>query len=156
MLLSLMLQIWEEAKKNGVEKDDPKLNDALVSGLKGHLAKIDQEQERLRRAEEAARMEEGRKRREAEAEERRRAEAKAAREAEEARLREEARKAEEERRRHAQEQSRREAEEEKQRIAKRIREVIQRGEGLTWLDDQAGVIEAPSVTRVVIMQRNLS
>lgn len=49
MLLSLMLQIWEEAKKNGVEKDDPKLNDALVSGLKGHLAKINQEQERLRR-----------------------------------------------------------------------------------------------------------
>ena len=47
-------------------------------------------------------------------------------------------------------------EEEKQRVANRIKEVIQRGEDLTWLDEQTGVIEAPSVTRVVIMQRNLA
>ena len=48
MVLSLMLQIWEDAKKNGVEKDDPKLGDALVAGLKAHLPKIDEAQKKLR------------------------------------------------------------------------------------------------------------
>ncbi|TFK86026.1 hypothetical protein K466DRAFT_664064 [Polyporus arcularius HHB13444] len=49
MLLSLLLQVWEEAKKKGVEKDDPKLGDALVAGLKEHLVKIDEHQEKLRK-----------------------------------------------------------------------------------------------------------
>ncbi|RPD62743.1 hypothetical protein L226DRAFT_482105 [Lentinus tigrinus ALCF2SS1-7] len=49
MLLSLLLQVWEEAKKKGVEKDDPKLGEALVAGLKEHLVKIDQHQEKLRK-----------------------------------------------------------------------------------------------------------
>ncbi|KAI0373740.1 hypothetical protein BV20DRAFT_988787 [Pilatotrama ljubarskyi] len=49
MLLSLMLQVWEEAKKKGVEKDDPNLSDALVAGLKEHLVKLDEHQEKLRK-----------------------------------------------------------------------------------------------------------
>ena len=49
MLLALLLQVWEEAKKKGVEKDDPKLGEALVAGLKEHLVRIDQHQEKLRK-----------------------------------------------------------------------------------------------------------
>ncbi|TBU61928.1 Cdc37 N terminal kinase binding-domain-containing protein [Dichomitus squalens] len=49
MLLALMLQVWEEAKKKGVEKDDPKLGQALVEGLKTHLVRIDEHQEKLRK-----------------------------------------------------------------------------------------------------------
>ncbi|RPD63612.1 hypothetical protein L227DRAFT_608191 [Lentinus tigrinus ALCF2SS1-6] len=36
-------------EEEGVEKDDPKLGDALVAGLKEHLVKIDQHQEKLRK-----------------------------------------------------------------------------------------------------------
>lgn len=49
MLLSLMLQVWEEAKKKGVEKDDPKLGDALVAGLREHLNKMNEHQEKLKK-----------------------------------------------------------------------------------------------------------
>ena len=49
MLLSLMLQVWEGAKKKGVEKDDPKLGEALVAGLKEHLQKMDVHQEKLKK-----------------------------------------------------------------------------------------------------------
>ncbi|KAI0669237.1 Cdc37 N terminal kinase binding-domain-containing protein, partial [Trametes maxima] len=49
MLLSLMLQVWEDTKKKGVEKDDPKLSDALVAGLKAHLAKMDEHQGKLKK-----------------------------------------------------------------------------------------------------------
>ena len=49
MLLALLLQVWEEAKKRGVEKDDPKLGEALVEGLKTHLVRIDEHQEKLRK-----------------------------------------------------------------------------------------------------------
>ncbi|KAI0328891.1 hypothetical protein GY45DRAFT_1325750 [Cubamyces sp. BRFM 1775] len=49
MLLNLMLQVWEEAKKKGVEKDDPKLLDTLVAGLKEHLVKMDEHQAKLRK-----------------------------------------------------------------------------------------------------------
>ena len=49
MLLALLLQVWEEAKKRGVEKDDPKLGDALVEGLKTHLVRIDEHQVKLRK-----------------------------------------------------------------------------------------------------------
>lgn len=48
MLLVLMLQVWEEAKKDGVEKDDPQLGEALVQGLKQHVAKIGEHQKKLR------------------------------------------------------------------------------------------------------------
>lgn len=49
MMLSLMLQVWEEAKKKGVEKDDPKLSAALVAGLKEHLVKMDEHQANLKK-----------------------------------------------------------------------------------------------------------
>ncbi|KAL7280152.1 hypothetical protein ACG7TL_006571 [Trametes sanguinea] len=49
MLLALLLQVWEEAKKKGVEKDDPQLSEALVAGLKEHLVKFDEHQEKLRK-----------------------------------------------------------------------------------------------------------
>ncbi|KAI0769900.1 Cdc37 N terminal kinase binding-domain-containing protein [Fomes fomentarius] len=49
MLLSLMLQVWEEAKKKGVEKNDPKLGDALVAGLREHLNKMSEHQEKLKK-----------------------------------------------------------------------------------------------------------
>ena len=49
MLLALMLQVWEDAKKKGVEKDDPKLGDALVDGLKAHLVRIDEHQAKMRK-----------------------------------------------------------------------------------------------------------
>ena len=49
MLLALMLQVWEEAKKKGVEKDDPKLGDALVDGLKASIVRINEHQEKMRK-----------------------------------------------------------------------------------------------------------
>lgn len=42
---------------------------------------------------------------------------------------------------------------EKRYIVERIREVVERGEDLTWLDNQEGIIEGPTETRIVIMQR---
>ncbi|KAI0755236.1 hypothetical protein C8Q80DRAFT_1143839 [Daedaleopsis nitida] len=49
MMLSLLLQVWEEAKKKGVEKDDPKLAEALVAGLKEHEKKMLEHQTKLRK-----------------------------------------------------------------------------------------------------------
>ncbi|KAL1950722.1 hypothetical protein VTO73DRAFT_5846 [Trametes versicolor] len=49
MLLSLMLQVWEEAKQKGVEKDSPKLAEALVAGLKAHLVRMDEHQAKMRK-----------------------------------------------------------------------------------------------------------
>ncbi|KAI0771189.1 Cdc37 N terminal kinase binding-domain-containing protein [Trametes elegans] len=49
MLLSLLLQVWEEAKNKGVQKDDPKLGEALVAGLKKRLVGLDEHQEKLRK-----------------------------------------------------------------------------------------------------------
>lgn len=48
MLLSLLLQVWEEAKKNGITGDDPRLHDALTQGLKQHVAKMAEHQEKLK------------------------------------------------------------------------------------------------------------
>jgi len=48
MLLSLMLGIWEEAKAAGVEKDDARLGDVLVDGLKKHITKLGEHQEGLK------------------------------------------------------------------------------------------------------------
>ncbi|KZT09369.1 uncharacterized protein LAESUDRAFT_696140 [Laetiporus sulphureus 93-53] len=48
MLLSLMLQIWEEAKEQGVEKDDPRLGEVLVQGLKKHIVQMGEHQEKLK------------------------------------------------------------------------------------------------------------
>ena len=49
MLLSLMLQIWEDAKKKGVDKDSPKLGETLVAGLRSHLGQIDEANAKLRK-----------------------------------------------------------------------------------------------------------
>ncbi|OBZ68714.1 Hsp90 co-chaperone Cdc37 [Grifola frondosa] len=49
MLLSLMLQVWETAKKDGVEKDDASLGDALISGLKRHVVKLGEVVDDLRK-----------------------------------------------------------------------------------------------------------
>lgn len=49
MLLSLMLMVWEEAKQESVEKDDPRLGDALVKGIKKHITELGQHQEKLRK-----------------------------------------------------------------------------------------------------------
>ena len=49
MLLSLLLQVWEEAKKGGVEKDDPRLGDVLVKGLQGHVQKLEEHQKTLKK-----------------------------------------------------------------------------------------------------------
>lgn len=49
MMLSLLLQVWEDAKKKGVEKDDPKLAEALVSGLKEHEKRMGEHQAKLRK-----------------------------------------------------------------------------------------------------------
>ncbi|KAI1794893.1 Cdc37 N terminal kinase binding-domain-containing protein [Ganoderma leucocontextum] len=49
MLLALMLQVWEDAKKKGVEKDDPKLGEVLVDGLKASLLRIDEHQVKMRK-----------------------------------------------------------------------------------------------------------
>ena len=49
MLLALMLKVWEEAKASGVEKDDPKLGDALVQGLKKHIEELGKHQEKLKK-----------------------------------------------------------------------------------------------------------
>ena len=48
MLLSLMLTIWEDVKKDGIDKDDPKLGEALVKGLKYHVVQIAEHQEKIK------------------------------------------------------------------------------------------------------------
>ena len=49
MLLALMLQVWEDVKKTGVEGDDPKLGDALVAGLQKHIRQLGEHQEKLKK-----------------------------------------------------------------------------------------------------------
>lgn len=56
MLLALMLRVWEETKNQGIDKDDPRLGDALVEGLKKHTVKMSEHQEQLRQ--ELAKLEE--------------------------------------------------------------------------------------------------
>ncbi|PSS37516.1 hypothetical protein PHLCEN_2v630 [Hermanssonia centrifuga] len=47
MLLTLMLKIWQEAKADGIDKDDPRLAEVLVKGLQKHVAMIGEHQEKL-------------------------------------------------------------------------------------------------------------
>ncbi|KAH9851527.1 Cdc37 N terminal kinase binding-domain-containing protein [Lenzites betulinus] len=61
MMLSLMLQVWEDAKKKGVEKDDPNLTVALVAGLKEHLVGLDEHQTKMRKELEAEEEEQHKK-----------------------------------------------------------------------------------------------
>ena len=48
MLLSLLLSVWEKVKEDGVEKDDPKLGEALTDGLKTHVTLMAEHQARLK------------------------------------------------------------------------------------------------------------
>ncbi|KAI0916839.1 hypothetical protein AcV7_005786 [Taiwanofungus camphoratus] len=61
MLLALMLTVWEEAKKEGCEKDDPRLQEALVKGLKKHVLQMGDHQGELKK--ELAELEEEAKKR---------------------------------------------------------------------------------------------
>ena len=58
MVLSLLLQVWDEAKEKGIKPDDPKLDEALVSGLKEHLGNLEQhdKENKLELEEEEAEM----------------------------------------------------------------------------------------------------
>lgn len=49
MLLSLLLQVWEETKKAGVERDDPKLGQKLQEGLTGHIKRLKEHQVKLKK-----------------------------------------------------------------------------------------------------------
>jgi cell division cycle protein 37 len=49
MLLSLMLSVWEKAKEEGTEKDDPALGEKLVSGLRKHVELMKVHQEKLKK-----------------------------------------------------------------------------------------------------------
>ena len=48
MLLSLLLSVWEKAKEDGVEKDDPKLGDKLTEGLRKHVEQMKVHQAKLK------------------------------------------------------------------------------------------------------------
>lgn len=48
MTLGLMLQVWDNVKKDGIAGDDPRLKDALVAGLRKHLALMDEHQAKLK------------------------------------------------------------------------------------------------------------
>ncbi|TCD66605.1 hsp90 co-chaperone Cdc37 [Steccherinum ochraceum] len=49
MLLSLLLGVWEDAKKEGIDKDSPRLNDTLVKGLQTHITRLAEHQEKMRK-----------------------------------------------------------------------------------------------------------
>ncbi|KIJ54710.1 hypothetical protein M422DRAFT_24618 [Sphaerobolus stellatus SS14] len=48
MILSLLLQVWDEAKEKGVTKDDPKLDEALVNGIMEHIDQLKQQDQENR------------------------------------------------------------------------------------------------------------
>ncbi|TFK52604.1 hypothetical protein OE88DRAFT_1698479 [Heliocybe sulcata] len=48
MILSLLLQVYEETKKKGVKKDDPKLGETLVAELDMHVKRLGEHTEKLR------------------------------------------------------------------------------------------------------------
>lgn len=48
MIQSLLLQVWEEVKERGIQKDDPGLDKALVDGLQGHIKKLGERQEEIK------------------------------------------------------------------------------------------------------------
>ncbi|CAL1712727.1 unnamed protein product [Somion occarium] len=48
MLLSLLLQVWDDAKKDGADKDDPRLREKLGKGLQRHVTMMAEHQARLK------------------------------------------------------------------------------------------------------------
>ena len=50
MILSLLLKVYEDAKEKGVtERNDERLRETLIANLKGHVAKLGETQERLKK-----------------------------------------------------------------------------------------------------------
>ncbi|TDL17727.1 hypothetical protein BD410DRAFT_794026 [Rickenella mellea] len=49
MILSLLRQITAEAKEKGVENNNERLREALIAGLKGHVAKLGEHQETIKK-----------------------------------------------------------------------------------------------------------
>ncbi|PCH39987.1 hypothetical protein WOLCODRAFT_136594 [Wolfiporia cocos MD-104 SS10] len=49
MLLALMLKVYDDTKKKGVEKGDPKLGEALLEGLKTHIVQMSEHQKGLKK-----------------------------------------------------------------------------------------------------------
>ncbi|EPQ54468.1 hypothetical protein GLOTRDRAFT_93972 [Gloeophyllum trabeum ATCC 11539] len=49
MILSLLLQVYEEAKKKGLSKDDPKLGETLVAELDAHVKRLGEHNDKLRK-----------------------------------------------------------------------------------------------------------
>lgn len=61
MLLSLLLGVWEDAKKEGVTKDDPRLSETLVKGLQKHIERMGEHQAKMRKELEAEEAEQQKK-----------------------------------------------------------------------------------------------
>lgn len=49
MVLSLLLGVWEDAKKEGVDKDSPRLGEVLVQGLQKHVQQLAEHQTKMRK-----------------------------------------------------------------------------------------------------------
>lgn len=49
MVLSLLLQVYADAKEKGADKNDDRLREALIANLKGHVAKLGEQQEKLKK-----------------------------------------------------------------------------------------------------------
>lgn len=49
MLLSLLMQVRQDAKEKGVENNRERLGEVLVTNLKGHVAKLGEQQEKLKK-----------------------------------------------------------------------------------------------------------
>ncbi|KAH8113509.1 hsp90-like protein [Phellopilus nigrolimitatus] len=49
MILSLLLKVFEDAKEKGVDKNDERLREVLIANLKGHVAKLGERQEELKK-----------------------------------------------------------------------------------------------------------
>ncbi|EJC99020.1 hsp90-like protein [Fomitiporia mediterranea MF3/22] len=49
MILSLLMKVYEDAKEKGVAATDDRLAEVLVKNLKGHVARLGEEQERLKK-----------------------------------------------------------------------------------------------------------
>lgn len=49
MILSLLMQVRQDAKEKGVENNSERLSETLIANLKGHVAKLGERQEKLKK-----------------------------------------------------------------------------------------------------------
>ena len=49
MILALLLQVYDDAKQKGVDKNDERLREVLIANLKGHIVKLGEQQEKLKK-----------------------------------------------------------------------------------------------------------